>query len=152
MQKPNRKGQGAMEYVMVYGWAIMVVIVAGVALWYMGVFNLGVTPKNFKGFEPLKPLSWAVYSDGSASIIMVSAETTIITITDVGGDCDFNLPNETHISPGGRFQITADAGDCDTGAAKGGVYHIEVRIIYSKSISAVPETHSSTGTIHGQYE
>ena len=37
------KGQAAMEYLMTYGWAIIIIIVAVAALYAMGVFNLGGT-------------------------------------------------------------------------------------------------------------
>jgi len=33
----NKKGQGAMEYLMTYGWAILIVLVAGVVLFQLGV-------------------------------------------------------------------------------------------------------------------
>ena len=35
----NRKSQSAMEYLMTYGWAILVVLIALGALFYLGVFN-----------------------------------------------------------------------------------------------------------------
>jgi len=35
------KGQGAMEILLTYGWAILVVIIVGVVLWQMGIFNPG---------------------------------------------------------------------------------------------------------------
>ena len=35
----NRKAQSAMEYLMTYGWAILVVLIALGALFYLGVFN-----------------------------------------------------------------------------------------------------------------
>ena len=34
-----KKGQAAMEYLMTYGWAILVVLIALGALFYLGVFN-----------------------------------------------------------------------------------------------------------------
>jgi uncharacterized protein (UPF0333 family) len=37
----NSKGQGAMEYLMTYGWAILVVIIVGIVLWQSGVFGTG---------------------------------------------------------------------------------------------------------------
>jgi hypothetical protein len=36
-----RKGQAAMEYLMTYGWAILVIVIVLAALLYLGVFNLG---------------------------------------------------------------------------------------------------------------
>jgi hypothetical protein len=46
-----------MEYLMTYGWAILVVMVAGVALWQLGIFNMGgsVLP-TANGFNELKPI------------------------------------------------------------------------------------------------
>jgi hypothetical protein len=53
----NGRGQGAMEYMMTYGWAILAVMVVGVAMWRLGVFDLGgSTPPTSSGFDTLKPL------------------------------------------------------------------------------------------------
>ncbi|MBD3388521.1 MAG: hypothetical protein GF416_05575 [Candidatus Altiarchaeales archaeon] len=54
----HRRGQGAMEYLMTYGWAIIVVMVAGIAMWRLGIFNFGggghFTESGFTGaFKPL---------------------------------------------------------------------------------------------------
>jgi uncharacterized protein (UPF0333 family) len=35
----NNKGQGAMEYLMTYGWAILVVVIIGGVMWYLGFFG-----------------------------------------------------------------------------------------------------------------
>ena len=34
-----RKGQGAMEYLMTYGWALLVIIIVGAALFALGILN-----------------------------------------------------------------------------------------------------------------
>ncbi|ODS36271.1 MAG: hypothetical protein A7316_02830 [Candidatus Altiarchaeales archaeon WOR_SM1_86-2] len=158
MQKPNRKGQGAMEYLMSYSWAILVVVIVGVTLWYMGVFSwfggiysFGGAPKTFTGFEEIKPLSWAVYENGSAVITMMSLDYASVTLTSVGGDCSFRLPDDRVIPPGEAFQITADAGDCPADA-RGTVYRMGVKIFYTTNIAHQGELHSSTGTIQGPYE
>ena len=39
MKKIGYKGQGMMEYLITYGWAIMVVMIVGVVLWQLGVFG-----------------------------------------------------------------------------------------------------------------
>jgi len=38
-----RKGQTAMEYLMTYGWAILIIMVVVAVLFYLGVFNIGNT-------------------------------------------------------------------------------------------------------------
>ena len=32
-------GQGAIEYLVTYGWTILVVIIIGIILWHLGVFG-----------------------------------------------------------------------------------------------------------------
>jgi len=54
------KGQTAMEYLMTYGWAILIVIVVVAALYSMGVFTL-------KGGVPCSPcFSYFAYIDHDA--------------------------------------------------------------------------------------
>jgi hypothetical protein len=51
------RAQGAMEYLMTYGWAILIVMVVGVAMYTLGMFNMsGSVPPTATGFGPLKPL------------------------------------------------------------------------------------------------
>jgi hypothetical protein len=57
------KGQTAMEYLMTYGWAILIVIVVVAALYSMGVFTL-------KGGVPCSPcFSYFAYIDHSSSTL-----------------------------------------------------------------------------------
>jgi hypothetical protein len=52
------RGQGSMEYLMTYGWAILIVMVVGVAMWRMGIFSIsGSVAPTASGFEALKPLT-----------------------------------------------------------------------------------------------
>ena len=49
----NKKAQSAMEYLMTYGWAILVVLIALGALFYLGVFN----PKTVNTCTATAPIS-----------------------------------------------------------------------------------------------
>ncbi len=52
-----RRGQGALEYLMTYGWAILVVMVVGITMWHLGMFNMGsAIPPTSTGFSVMKPL------------------------------------------------------------------------------------------------
>jgi hypothetical protein len=47
-----RKGQGAMEYLMTYGWALLVIIIVGAALFALGVLNPATyQQKTCSGFQ-----------------------------------------------------------------------------------------------------
>lgn len=42
--RPDKRGQAAMEYLMTYGWSILIVLIAVAALFYFGVLD----PEQFK--------------------------------------------------------------------------------------------------------
>ncbi len=46
----NRKAQSAMEYLMTYGWAIIIVIIVGLILWRLGVLSPAPT-KSATSFD-----------------------------------------------------------------------------------------------------
>lgn len=53
----KKRAQGAMEYLMTYGWAILVVMIVGMVMWRLDIFNIGgSTPPTAKGFGVIKPL------------------------------------------------------------------------------------------------
>lgn len=54
MQSANR-GQSSIEYVVSYGWAILVILVIGIVLWQLGVFTPQASTMSFSGFGKLKP-------------------------------------------------------------------------------------------------
>jgi len=51
------RGQGAMEYLMTYGWALLVILILGVFLWHIGVLNIStsIAPTS-QGFHTLRPV------------------------------------------------------------------------------------------------
>lgn len=49
------RGQGAMEYLVTYSWAVLIVMVVGVVMWKLGIFNLGSTTVTSSGFAKIKP-------------------------------------------------------------------------------------------------
>jgi|GEM_PF-916543 len=64
----DRKGQGAMEYLTTYGWAILVVIVIGIAFWRLGIFEIGSSqPPTSTGFTTIKPLLATCFMSGATS-------------------------------------------------------------------------------------
>ena len=53
----NLKGQGAMEYLMTYSWAILVVAIVGMVLWQIGVFDTheDAIPTGWSTLKPMPP-------------------------------------------------------------------------------------------------
>lgn len=74
----RQHGQGSFEYMMSYGWAVLVIVVLAVVLWNIGVFN----PNNVTqaaGFSMLRPVSWNFVGGNSQSTYAT------IVISNIGG-------------------------------------------------------------------
>ncbi len=160
----GKKGQGAMEYLMTYGWAILVVMIVGVVLWQLGIFNLGGTvSKTMSGFGAVKPLDWSLTpAVSNDNVVLVNGEGTKVTLKSISfsGDCvaatiTANVAGTT-IDAGDTKSIPTVAADICPGTAPsanaGSSYKVTLTISYNKTIGTVTQDHSSVGTLRGVWE
>jgi uncharacterized protein (UPF0333 family) len=104
----KNKGQTAMEYLMTYGWAILIIIVVVAALYAMGVFKLGGTV----GCSPcFSYFAFVDYSQDAGSLrIRNGARTVTIAVADVtGGTLTTTCDAATPCQPGDNIDITGIA-------------------------------------------
>ncbi|MBD3415587.1 MAG: hypothetical protein GF416_00435 [Candidatus Altiarchaeales archaeon] len=175
----GRRGQGAMEYLMTYGWAILVVMVVGIAMWRLGIFNMGGTTVTSTGFAKIKPqlAGTGIDTAGTFKGIFTNGVGTTITIRGVsvssstgatcpGDQCATANSDVTQaemagagqdISAGENFYIElicGGVGACgNIGGDRGEVYDVTVGITYDVSIgTSSPLQHTESGTIRGPYE
>ena len=135
-----KKGQAAMEYLMTYGWAILIIIVVVAALYAMGVFKVG------KGTVPCSPcFSYFAYVDYSDDTLVIRNGARTITITSVttdGGAVSIDASSDCQLDetcdPGSKIVLNSSAwttaGDYD------------ITITYTDVDSGL--THTDTATLH----
>ena len=78
MKNLGKKGQGAMEYLMTYGWAILVVMIVGVVLWQLGIFGgAGGGVNTATGFSKMKVMepSSKYTTTGTLSFVLMNGDT-----------------------------------------------------------------------------
>ncbi|MGI0141893.1 MAG: LamG domain-containing protein [Candidatus Micrarchaeales archaeon] len=92
--KQNRKVQSAMEYLMTYGWAFLIIAIVITALYQLGVFN-GLTPKASPG-------TCQVYRPNGAN------STQLISLT---GICNAEEPQFVATFPGTSLAYIANIPD-----------------------------------------
>jgi hypothetical protein len=104
--KRNRKGQAAMEFLMTYGWAILIVVIAIAALAAFGVFN--------------RPIREGCFPESN----MITCEMPVISLVETGtGDAMVQMSLRN--SDAGAIDITnLIVGDGDCGA--GHTYNVSV--------------------------
>ena len=104
-----RKGQTALEYLITYGWAILIILVVLAVLWYYDVFNpakwAGETEYCPTDFELLgAELTGAGTATGSLSLVLGNKVGNQINISDItiAGDATGTWSGSVTLAPGGQ--------------------------------------------------
>jgi len=148
-----KKGQTAMEYLMTYGWAILIVIVVVAALYSMGVFTVSPGVPCSPCFSAFAFVDYAdgtlMIRSGPRNIGFVTANVTYTSGTpavsdgpdaDSYAECWFNVTNPsqndycsagnditlTGISTTGDVDITINYKDVDSG-----LWHTDTATIHN---------------------
>jgi uncharacterized protein (UPF0333 family) len=112
-----KKGQAAMEFLMTYGWAILVVIAAIAALAYFGVLSPDkMLPERTTFQAPIPNVDNAVITAGTATNGVVSLalknnvgfpiNITAVTESGTGGTCGAPVANSVELSiEGGAYAV-----------------------------------------------
>lgn len=164
----NKKGQAAMEFLMTYGWAILVVLIAIGALAYFGVLNPGRFLPESCTLTPGLSCEGQVVRFGTTGVNDSTIQLTIrngkgadltnvginITATDSGAVlCDLNCTNGcTGSYPDWTLAdsvlTTWTATDCTAVGAEASKFKGDVKVAYTES--GIP--HVKTGSLTTQVE
>ncbi|MFC2154461.1 hypothetical protein ACFLRC_03140 [Candidatus Altiarchaeota archaeon] len=158
----GRKGQGAMEYLMTYGWAILVVMIVGIVMWQLGIFNMGSTAVTASGFSRLKPqlAAVALTQTGSSTLVFTNGAGTTISagtckvMTDLsatGSAFDLSAEPQTNIGAGDNLVYKIELPGAST-AGQGDPVGVDVDIDYSLTVGGITTEHTEHGTIRGPLE
>jgi hypothetical protein len=169
------KGQTAVEYLMTYGWAILIILIVAGVLAYYGIFApqgfLGPTARGFGQVQVLNP--WSLSSaNGAMTINMENRVGGTIKITAInytltsGGTGSYGATITTQCTSGcegcptactndltsGKKATVASTLDSGTWSAKtaGDSWTATVTIYYYYP-SDTTNAFSSTGTLSGTY-
>ena len=152
-----RKGQTAIEYLMTYGWAILIILIVAGVLAYYGVFApqslLGPSISGFSSIAVITP--WDMDAAGNLRILLENRVGQEINITAIYADTDADVgyswePASVIKIPAGSqsdfigADFTANL-DGDAGAS----YKLWVKVEYE--LSSKPDTFFNvSGTLSGQ--
>lgn len=148
----GRKGQSALEYLMTYGWAILIIIIVGGVLYYYGVFSPGKLVGESKvGFSKIQVDTWTVDAAGDDLLLILenrAGKEINITNFDIGGvDTDVtSWTTDWQMAAGDRSVnfVSVDTPAIDTGES----YKWDIIITYY--ITDYPGTSfSSSGSLAG---
>jgi len=80
----TRRGQGSLEYLVVSGVALLLVVVSGFFVWESGFLNPEV-PRGKMGFYGVEPMDWgASLEDDKVYVVLVNDLDEPVTVDRVG--------------------------------------------------------------------
>lgn len=95
-----KRGQSALEYLMTYGWAILIIVLVGAALYFLGVFAPGGftgTGRQTTGLASFKAISWSINTAGYAQIRLGNAFGEKVTVTGMSLDLEGTIGSNTTV-------------------------------------------------------
>ncbi|MCA9478130.1 MAG: hypothetical protein KC535_03220 [Nanoarchaeota archaeon] len=167
----KRRAQAAMEFLMTYGWAILVVLLAIGALAYFGVLDPSrLLPESTTFPAPISNVDNGLIDDvtNSVEVALVNNKGVAITLPltgsltpDAGTTCVYSsvsatyngaavVANTTQIPQGATFLITFDCTDLVPTPAIGTKYKATMAFDYTNTQTG--QTRSHIGTVQGRYE
>jgi hypothetical protein len=145
--RADRKAQGAMEYLMTYGWAILVVIIVGIVLFQSGVF--GTQTQGISGFAQIRVKDFQLLGSSLTVVFTNTVGQTIrqVNITFFGNCVPTNAtvtPTPTTWAPGREYAVTVTCASftCTQSAA----YKNDLAVQFVTESNLF---HNDTGTIRG---
>ncbi|HHQ45165.1 MAG TPA: hypothetical protein ENN13_03405 [Candidatus Altiarchaeales archaeon] len=173
----GRKAQGSMEYIMTYGWAILVVMIVGITMWRLGVFEMGGSVGlSMQGFGAVKPQLAATGYDSTGVFtgLFLNAAGSRIKVTGISVEDGFGnnmtcSPEEGYdcctepegleagvtVQTNSHIKIVTDPSACSLEPSMGEPgepYQLKVSIYYTTNVRGEELAHTSSGTIRGSIE
>lgn len=148
-----KKGQSTLEYLITYGWAILIIVTIAAVLWYFGVFNPSRwAGSSATGFTKFTVQDFALYTDGNFIIVMSSLNDKTIKLYNITATFDesnytTNLTTFENWAPSQTKTISINMSSAGLNEI-GQDYRIDVAISYMLGNL----THIDYGTIIGKVQ
>ncbi len=150
-----RKGQSALEYMMTYGWAILVIVIVAAVLYSLGIFSPSSSVgTGSTGFSPFT----ATASNCNATKFAVAftvggtpggAAVTIGAVTVSSSSGFSTVPSMSASGTYNSGESFTAKGTAANACASGAHYSASLSVTYTYTNSLGQQTGTATGTVYG---
>jgi hypothetical protein len=151
-KKMGHKGQSALDFLMTYGWALLLIVLAVGALFALGVFNTGsFVGARAVGFTQIGVPAWRVDASGNLTFQLANRAGTDVNVTSITAfyrTSNFSI----NYTPTVNLSIINGATSATqlinmTGISSGTTYSIPMTIVYVDRNTNF--TYQTSGTLTG---
>ena len=146
------KGQTALEYLMTYGWAILIVVIVVGALYALGLTQpckwVGTQIREFADFRVDNPQFNGATDVLSFDVSRLKPDSVVlagVSVTEDTGGTGSTLPNVTLGSAAQRFSVTLAGGTVQANDC----FATAVTLTYDVTTASGPTAFTSSGKISG---
>lgn len=174
----NKKAQGALEFLMTYGWAFLVILIMIGALAYFGVLSpTKFLPERCTFGSQFLCKDYLISSDGSSADVTVKLQNNlgqaiyvnntltnstslegfggcVITIYDSAGSTDIGADSATPAAVSDGAYFVVNAANCANlgGLTQGSKYKVSVDVNYYAATSSSAFGHTVSGELFANVE
>ncbi|MFC2154079.1 hypothetical protein ACFLRC_01170 [Candidatus Altiarchaeota archaeon] len=153
------RGQASLEYLMTYGWAILIVLSLAVVAWNMGLLDIaGEVDPGQLGFWGIVPNDYKLETNGIFFLNLENQLDHNVTVQSVqvilGQEEKDAWSNPWRVIEPGNITETneLDSNDKFYTQSKGKNYRIFMNITYTESEQGFDQTHVSSGWVWSYVE
>ena len=150
--RKSKRSQSALEYMMTYGWAILIIVIVAVVLYSMGIF----TPSSFLSFSGItglsgfQPASAACASNGQMIVKLSNSLGYQVSINSINvttsSGVSVTQPESATLNPG-QTQEFIVFGICPK--TSGSSFSDTITVAYTEPSQPIPGPYSLSGTAKG---
>ena len=148
----THRSQSALEYMMTYGWAILIIVIVAVVLYSMGIFS----PSSFLSFSGItglsgfQPASAACASNGQMIVKLSNSLGYQVSISSINvttsSGVSVTQPESATLNPG-QTQEFIVFGICPK--TSGSSFSDTITVAYTEPSNPIPGPYSLSGTAKG---
>lgn len=147
--------QAALEYLLTYGWAILIVIIVGASLYMLGVFTPGQwTGKRQTGFAQFRIVDFSLTEKGNLTLVFQNQVGKTVELKEINATfknkvCTFNYTDQS-IAPNKIYNATKNCSAIWGELEFRSSYSVIVDFYYIDPDSGL--SHVDSGTLFGSVE
>jgi len=145
-----KKAQAGLDFLMTYGWALLLIVLIVGALFALGIFDVGsFLGSRSSGFAQVGIVGWKVADAGTFTTMFENHAGNDISITSISATKGSETINyTTPISlANGQSTGTITIGTFSTPGASGSSYTVAIDLIYTDTATGFE--YSDSGTVTG---
>ncbi len=151
MIEKSKKGQAGLDFLMTYGWALLLIVLIVGALFALGVFNVGsFTGSKAAGFTEVAPIGWRVATDGTMTVQFANHVGTNINVTNITATLGTQTINDntSFTISSGENSNTITVGQFTSPGSTGTHYAVKLKITYKDMSTGF--VYEDSGTLTGK--